>query len=292
MVLLLFRTPRSFLPPDTARCRSLQADKRCITKITNTAPPLSQQRKITAILSTWDEAIQTAIQLLKAKQERKRGLMQQLLSGKKRLPGFSEEWYEVKSGEIFKNISIKNHPNEELLSATQDRGVIPRSMLEGRVAMPESETKAYKLVKKGNFLISLRSFQGGIEYSEYQGIVSPAYTVLTSRLTIDEGFYKHYFKSGRFIRKLGVAIIGIRDGKQISFDDFSVIKIPQPVFQEQCAIAAVLNAADDEIRLAKVEVDALKQQKRGLMQELLTGKTMVKVEEEEHQSDLLKSTLV
>lgn len=158
--------------------------------------------------------------------------------------------------------------------------------------MPESETKAYKLVKKGNFLISLRSFQGGIEYSEYQGIVSPAYTVLTSRLTIDEGFYKHYFKSGRFIRKLGVAIIGIRDGKQISFDDFSIIKIPQPSLQEQQAIAAVLNAADYELRLTTEEIEALKQQKRGLMQQLLTGQKLVTVDEQEHQYDLLKSTAV
>ena len=80
-------------------------------------PPLPQQHKIAATLSTWDDAIQTAEQLLNAQQERKRGLMQQLLTGQKRLPGFSEEWHEVKAGEIFRNISIKNHPNEELCNS-------------------------------------------------------------------------------------------------------------------------------------------------------------------------------
>jgi type I restriction enzyme S subunit len=134
-------------------------------------PPLPEQRRIAEILSIWDTAIERTQALLTALQTRHRGLLQQLLTGQKRLPGFEGEWKEQKAGEVFKSVSVKNHPHEELLSATQERGVIPRSMLEGRVTMPENETKQYKLVEIGDFIISLRSFQGGLEYSEYRGLV-------------------------------------------------------------------------------------------------------------------------
>lgn len=242
-------------------------------------PPLPEQRKIAAILTAWDEAIQTAQQLLKARQLRKSALMQKLLTGQVRLLGYTDAWREVKAGKIFKNVSVKNKPNEELLSATQEFGVVPRSSLEARVTMPKSDTKSYKLVEKGDFVISLRSFQGGIEYSEHRGVVSPAYTVLKPIVPIEKGFYKHYYKSERFIRRLGVAVIGIRDGKQVSFQDFSAIPLPYPNPIEQRAISDVINAADEEIRLATAEIEVLQAQKRGLMQQLLTGKTRVRVEE-------------
>lgn len=230
-------------------------------------PPLPEQQKIATILGTWDAAIQTTSALLTALQKRKKGLMQQLLDTEKN---------EIKAGTIFQNISQKNYPNEPLLSATQDRGVILRSMLEGRVASPEGSTNGYKLVEIGDFIISLRSFEGGIEYSEYRGIISPAYTILRPKILIYRDYYKHYFKSDRFIKKLGVAVIGIRDGRQVSFDDFSVIKIPFPSLAEQTRIAVILNTADAELRQTEAYLEKLKTQKRGLMQQLLTGKVRVK----------------
>lgn len=238
-------------------------------------PPLPEQRQIAAVLSTWDRAIEQTNALLSQLRTRHRGLMQRLLTGKVRLPGFSGEWHQVNANEVFRSVSIRNHPHEPLLSATQERGVIPRSMLEGRVVMPESETTSYKLVIPGDFIISLRSFQGGIECSDYRGIVSPAYTVLKSKGEIDQNFYRHYFKSIRFIRQLSVAVIGIRDGKQISFDDFSSIRIPYPTTEEQRAIAAVLDTSLREIRQQEARLSSLREQKRGLMQNLLTGRVRV-----------------
>ena len=111
--------------------------------------------------------------------------MQQLLTGKKRLDGFTEEWKRISAGEVFKSITKKGFENKTLLSATQDRGIIPRDMLEGRVTMPTTGTKGYKLVEEGDFVISLRSFQGGLEYSYYRGLVSPAYTILKPKLPIN-----------------------------------------------------------------------------------------------------------
>lgn len=238
-------------------------------------PPLPEQRQIAAVLGTWDRAIEQTSELLKALRTRHRGLMHQLLTGKKRLPGFEGEWRKVNADEVFRSVSIRNYPNEPLLSATQERGVIPRSMLEGRVTMPESDTSSYKLVVPGDFIISLRSFQGGIESSDYRGIVSPAYTVLKPTREIEKNFYRHYFKSLRFIQQLGVAVIGIRDGKQISFEDFSAIKVPNPTIEEQRAIARVLDASLTEIQQNEAKLDALREQKRGLMQCLLTGKIRV-----------------
>jgi len=108
----------------------------------------------------------------------------------------------------------------------QDVGVVPRSSLDRKVVMPEGSTDGYKLVEPGDFVISLRSFEGGLEYSRFRGLVSPAYTVLKPAKPIVDDFYRHYFKSQEFIGRLAVAVIGIRDGKQISYDDFEFLKLP------------------------------------------------------------------
>lgn len=239
-------------------------------KIPLPTPP--EQRAIAQVLSTADAAIHTTEKLIAQKELRKKWLMQQLLTGKKRLKGFGGEWKKLGAGEIFKSITKKGFADEELLSATQDRGMIPRTMLEGRVTMPTTGTEGFKLVEIGDFVISLRSFQGGLEYSYYRGLVSPAYTVLKPKKPINEEFYKQYFKSYEFIGRLATAVIGIRDGKQISYDDFCIVKIPYPSIEEQTAIAQVLQAAGKEISLLKTKAEKLRELKKGLMQVLLTGK--------------------
>jgi len=243
-----------------------------VRKLKAPIPSLSEQKAIAHVLSSMDELITKTNQLIAQKELRKKWLMQQLLTGKKRLRGFEGEWRRRGAGEIFRSVSIKGFDNEVLLSSTQNEGIIPRSLLEARVTMPKGETTSFKLVEIGDFVISLRSFQGGLEYSYYRGIVSPAYTVLKSLREIDDEFYKHYFKSYDFIEHLSIAVIGIRDGKQISFDDFCTVKIAYPTHDEQTAIAQLLQAADLEIKLLKAKVEKLKEQKRGMMQVLLTGK--------------------
>jgi len=240
-------------------------------------PTHQEQAKIAEILSLWDTAISKQTALLDKLTLRKRGLMQQLLTGKKRLKGFAGKWKRIKAGKVFKSISVKGNCSEVLLSATQEYGVIPRTQLEGRVTMPTGDTSSFKLVEVGDFVISLRSFQGGIEYSEHRGIVSPAYTVLKPVIEIDKLFYRYYFKSAEFIGHLAIAVIGIRDGKQISYDDFCFVKIPYPNIEEQKKIASILMQADKEIELAKQKLSSLQEQKKGLMQVLLTGKKRIKL---------------
>lgn len=251
---------------------NLSAD--IIKKLQIPLPPLPEQQKIAEVLSTWDKAIQETDAIIKKLQDRNKALAFSLLTGKKRVKGFEDkEFIKSLANEVFKSVSIKNNPEDSvLLSATQEFGMIPRDMIETRVTMPSGSLKTYKLVEKGDFVISLRSFQGGIEYSEYTGLVSPAYTVLKSINPINDDFYKYYFKSEDLIGRLSVAVIGIRDGKNISYDDFSTIVLPNPSLEEQNAIAAILNIANQELKQYQEKLTQIKLQKKGLMQQLLTGK--------------------
>jgi type I restriction enzyme S subunit len=243
-------------------------------------PPYSQQQKIAEILSTWDEAIEKVQQLIKQLELRKKGLIQRLITGKKRLPGFDGEWKELKAEKIFSNHSDKSHNGEfEVLSATQDKGVIPRSEVGIDIKYDRNSLTNYKKVDAGDFVISLRSFQGGIEYSSYNGLVSPAYTVLKEKLPISKKFYTEYLKSGNFIQRLNSIIYGIRDGKQISYKEFSTLKLWYPPIEEQHAISKFMDITDKDIKSHISYLEQLKIQKKGLMQQLLTGKIRVKIDE-------------
>lgn len=269
-----------FFQTDIARKQYLGTTSATINQITskdlgllNVVLPASycEQKKIAEILSCWDEGIEILEKLLEKKQLHKKALEQMLFNEKK-------SWQLLRFDSIFKDYCKKNCPDERLLSATQENGVIPRDMLNGKVMSPDGTLSGYKLIDIGDFVISLRSFQGGIEYSNYRGILSPAYTVLKSIMEINKDFYKYFFKSYRFIEKyLSISVIGIRDGKQISYSDLSSVKIPYPPIDEQQKIAKVLNNCDEEIRLLDKKLEMLKLQKKGLMQKLLTGEIRVKI---------------
>ena len=239
-------------------------------------PDFSEQQKIATILTTWDEAIEHTKEILDNLRLRNKGLAQQLLTGKTRLKGSGGEWKELRADKIFKSHSNKSHNGElEVLSATQERGVIPRSMNNIDIKFDDKSLGTYKKVEVGDYVISLRSFQGGIEYSLYEGLVSPAYTVLKETIPISKIFYRIYFKTETFINRLNTIIYGIRDGKQISYKDFSTLKLVYPSIEEQQAIAEVLEKADQELRLYVKKLNTLQQQKKGLMHKLLTGEIRV-----------------
>ncbi|MBI9108661.1 MAG: restriction endonuclease subunit S [Spirochaetales bacterium] len=248
-------------------------NKAILGKLPILLPPLSEQKAIADLLCIWDKVIEKTELLVQMKKRRLKGQIQKFISQR------CDVWPHVKPKKIFDTITDKNFPEEELLSVTQDHGVIPRSMLRGRVMSPEGTTAGYKRIKRGDFAISLRSFQGGIEYSNYQGIISPAYTVLRPKIELSSDFYRLFFKSYIFIEKyLNLAVIGIRDGKQISIPDFLSIKIPVPPIEEQHRVAEALNVAQQELDILKKLLNKYKTQKRGLMQKLLTGEWRIKPE--------------
>lgn len=191
---------------------------------------------------------------------------------KLRFPIFNKghKWNLVHGNELFVPIVNKNHnSNLPILAITQDQGAIPRELIDYNVIVSDKSIAGYKVVEKGDFIISLRSFQGGIEYSNYKGLCSPAYTVLRRKNdTIYNDFYRHYFKSKQFIQDLNRNLEGIRDGKMISYQQFSDILIPFPHYEEQERIADCLSSIDDIIATYSGKLELLKANKRGVMQKL------------------------
>ncbi|WP_157416971.1 restriction endonuclease subunit S [Bacillus cereus] len=183
-------------------------------------------------------------------------------------------WKEVKAKRLFLETSLKNYPEEELLSATQSHGVIPRSMVKHRVVMPSGNLETFKLVKEGNFVISLRSFQGGLEYSRYRGIVSPAYTILEERMNQNREYFKYLFKSHNFIGELQRNVTGIRQGKNIDVNDFKETVLPIPPLKEQEKIVQYLDWKVTKIKkfikAKKDLISVLKEQKQAVVNEAVT----------------------
>lgn len=180
---------------------------------------------------------------------------------------------DIKAKNIFANYTDKKHSsNLEILAATQEKGIVPRSQIDIDIKCSEEGIKNYKRVRKGNFVISLRSFQGGIEYSNFDGIVSPAYTVLKPICPISDEYYKNYFKTDDFIKRLNGAIYGIRDGKQIGYEDFSDLILHNPPLEEQQKISEILMQCDKVIELYKKEIDELKKLKKACLRKMFPKK--------------------
>lgn len=123
-------------------------------------------------------------------------------SGVEWLGEIPEHWEYIRMKHIFKDFSQKNRADAELLSVTQNQGVVPRTWVENRMVMPSGNLESFKFINKGDFAISLRSFEGGLEHCNHDGIISPAYTVLKSKRKIQNQFYKYLFKSYSFISEL------------------------------------------------------------------------------------------
>lgn len=178
---------------------------------------------------------------------------------------------------IFESISNKNHNSDlPVLAITQEYGAIPRDQIDYNVSVSDKSLESYKVVEIGDFIISLRSFQGGIEYSLYHGICSPAYIVLRKKAPIVEEYYKYYFKTNKYIQDLNKDLEGIRDGKMVSYSQFSSILLPKPENKEQQKIADCLSCLDDLITAEDKKLEALKTHKKGLMQKLFpaAGRTV------------------
>lgn len=183
-------------------------------------------------------------------------------------------WNSQKVKFTFSERSEKNHPNEPILCATQSQGVIPQSMYENRVVVVNKGFENLKLVKVGDFVISLRSFQGGIEYAYYQGIISAAYTILIPNKSIFPNYAKYLLKSHNFIQLLKTCVTGIREGQNINYDLLKNKYIPVPPLAEQEGIVAFLDektaAIDDLVAQVEREIELLKEFKQAEIARVVT----------------------
>jgi type I restriction enzyme S subunit len=241
-------------------------------------PPISEQKKIAEILSTWDTAIEQTRKLIEAKKRRKKALMQQLLSGRKRLSGVMESWEEFHLGELFKERVDVNCGHLPLLAITGNLGVIPASEIERKDSSSEDKSR-YKRIASGDIgYNTMRMWQGVSAVSALEGIVSPAYTICVPKDMVDVRFMGYLFKFDTVInlfRRYSQGLVA--DTLNLKFHHFAQIKVRIPNRNEQERIAGFLSGIDDEIEILQKQLAALEKQKRGLMQKLLTGEVRVKV---------------
>lgn len=237
-------------------------------------PSLPEQHKIASFLSAVDKNIQQLTRKKELLEIYKKGVMQQLFSKQVRFKDEDgkdfPEWTWVGGNKLFDNISDKNHNSDlPILAITQDQGAIPRDLINYKITVTKQSVESYKVVQKGDFVISLRTFQGGIEYSDYHGICSPAYIVLRANSkNVDKTFYKLYLKTSFYIKQLQKNLEGIRDGKMISYKYFSEIKIPFPSIEEQKKIADFLSAIDKKIEAISQQIEKTQSFKKGLLQQM------------------------
>lgn len=196
-------------------------------------------------------------------------------SGVEWLGEVPSHWEVKKMKFLFKDTSIKNKPDETLLSVTQNRGVIPRDWLEERTVMPSGSLETFKFIEKYDFAISLRSFEGGLEICHHDGIISPAYTVLKyNKKLLNNGYYKYLFKCQKFISEMQTSIVGIREGKNISYEELKYSFLPIPQTIEQQKIAQFLDdktaKIDQAVDLAEKQIALLKEHKQILIQNAVT----------------------
>ncbi|WP_199722828.1 MULTISPECIES: restriction endonuclease subunit S [Bacteroides] len=233
-------------------------------------PVRCEQNKIATFLSFLDRRIEIQGKIIERFESLIKGLSESLFSHKLGFEGFKQNWDMKYGNEIFLNISDKNQTsNLPILAITQEYGAIPRDLIDYKVTVTDKSVESYKVVQIGDFIISLRSFQGGIEYSNYKGICSPAYIVLRSIIPINNIFYKYYLKTNNYIAELNRKLEGIRDGKMISYKQFSEIPLPYPTITEQNEIAKCLSVINKKLETEKLILKRYSKQKKYLLNNLL-----------------------
>ena len=240
-------------------------------------PPLPEQQRIVSVLSLWDTAIAKQTALIEQLTLRKRGLMQQLLTGKKRLKGFEGKWKEVRLGEVFDERNENNRDDLPLLSITGDKGVIYQSESDKRDISNEDKSKYKRICPNDIGYNTMRMWQGRSALSELEGIVSPAYTIVTPKVTIDVRFMAMLIQQPRIVYGFWTHSQGlVSDTLNCKYPDFCQVRVTIPSKKEQTAIANFFIQIDKEIEIQKQKLAALQEQKKGLMQVLLTGKKRIK----------------
>lgn len=255
-------------------------------------PPKEEQRRIAAVLGAWDRAIATVQQLLVAQQERKRGLMQELLTGRRRFKGFEpkdgtqlvksrigmvpSDWKEVPMRKLFTERDECGFHDLPLLSVTST-GVVLQSETERKDNSKEDKS-AYKRICPGDIgYNTMRMWQGRSAVSRIEGIVSPAYTIITPTKLMDVEYAGHLFQYQPMVHVFYRYSQGMAsDTWNLKYKHFGPIVIPVPTIGEQRAIASLLSAIDKYVIELEAQLNHITTQKRGLMQQLLTGAVRVK----------------
>ncbi|EMS33170.1 Type I restriction-modification system, specificity subunit S [Mariniradius saccharolyticus AK6] len=261
-----------------------------VRKLKIPLPPLPEQRAIAQVLGKMDEAIQTTERLISQKELRKKWLMQNLLTGKMRLKGFEREWREYKLSDLFDRVTRKNiEGNTTVVTISAQRGFVRQTDFFNKNIASEI-TDNYFLVEKGEFCYN-KSYSNGYPWGATKRLKDFDKAVVTTLYICfgikesgeaDPEFFEQFFEANQLDK--GLTKIAHEGGRahgllNVTPSDFFSLKIKIPDFEEQTAIARVLQTADQEISLLKAKADKLREQKKGMMQVLLTGRVRVKLNE-------------
>lgn len=250
-----------------------------------TIPPLPEQQKIAEIISTWDKAIEKQSQLIEKLELRKKGLMQQLLTAKKRLPGYSDSWKRIKYYNILTEThrSLKWDENElyDLISVRRrSGGVFHRESLYGY----EIKTKNLRPALEGDFLISKMQIvhgASGVVPKQLSGMkISGSYIALVAKdpQELNINYFNLWSQMPLFYRQTFISSNGVHIEKMtFDLETFMPLSMDLPPIEEQNKIVTIISSACKDIELAKQKLELFRQQKHGLMQQLLTGKKQVNI---------------
>ena len=239
-------------------------------------PPLSEQHFITDIFFHIDSIISEETSRLASLKQVKEASLQAMFPQKGetvpkiRFKGFEGEWVITKAAEIFKTVNERNFSGLPVLSATQDKGMVTRESIGYNIFHDKANESTYKHIRPGQFVMHLRSFQGGFAHSAIEGICSPAYTIMEfkDKEKNHDLYWKYVLTSKRFIKSLEMITYGIRDGRTISFDEFKEMVFLVPKVEEQQQIASYFTSLDKQIALQMQRLEKLKQIKAACLDKM------------------------
>ena len=225
-------------------------------------PTMKEQDKVARLLSLFDERIATQNKIIEDLKKLKCAIIEKVYS--------EIQGKEYSYGQLFDVVNERNKQMEysNILSASQEKGMVNRDDLNLDIQFERSNINTYKIVKKGDYVIHLRSFQGGFAFSDKLGVCSPAYTILRPNNLLEYGYLSNYFTSQRFIKSLIIVTYGIRDGRSINVDEWFSMKITIPSKEHQQYIVKVIGSFERKIEKEEAYATQLSIQKQYLLRQM------------------------
>ena len=225
-------------------------------------PTLAEQERIAKLMALLDERISTQNKIIEDLKKLKCAIIEKLYS--------EIQGKEYLYGQLFEVVNKRNKQMEysNILSASQEKGMVNRDDLNLDIQFERSNINTYKIVRAGDYVIHLRSFQGGFAFSDKLGVCSPAYTILRPNCLLEYGYLSYYFTSHRFIKSLIIVTYGIRDGRSINIEEWLNMKVIIPSKEHQLHTLKILRSLDGKIENEEKYTICLSNQKQYLLQQM------------------------
>ena len=239
-----------------------RGDKNQMESFSFSIPAVAEQRKISRLFQFLDEKIATQNKIIEDLKKLKSAIIEKLYS--------DIQGKEYSYRQLFEVVNERNKQMEysNILAASQEKGMVSREDLNLDIQFERSNLNTYKIVREGDYVIHLRSFQGGFAFSNKTGVCSPAYTILRPNALLEYGYLSYYFMSYRFIKSLIIVTYGIRDGRSISVEEWLNLKISIPSKEHQLHILKVLRSFDWKIENEEAYATHLSNQKQYLLRQM------------------------